>query len=122
MPARSRPRLRRKRRFRQPHQQDQPGEHPPHQREVIHRRHHVRLAAEHLLQLPVRRAPCPAQLGGAGGASYRQLEQMLSSQAYMMSTVDYFTLMGWVFAGLILLVWLAKPPFAAKAGPASGGH
>lgn len=62
------------------------------------------------------------QMGGAGGVAYRQLEQMLNSQAYMMSTVDYFTLMGWVFAGLILLVWLAKPPFAAKAGPASGGH
>jgi DHA2 family multidrug resistance protein len=61
-------------------------------------------------------------LGGANGQSYAQLEHMLSSQAYMMSTVDYFTLMGWVFAGLILLVWLAKPPFAAKAGPASAGH
>ncbi|MFQ6571853.1 DHA2 family efflux MFS transporter permease subunit [Pseudomonas sp. UM16] len=62
------------------------------------------------------------QLGGASGQSYAQLERMLSSQAYMMSTVDYFTLMGWVFAGLILLVWLAKPPFAAKAAPASAGH
>ena len=62
------------------------------------------------------------QLGGASGQSYAQLERMLSSQAYMMSTVDYFTLMGWIFAGLILLVWLAKPPFAAKAGPASAGH
>ncbi|MFK0090411.1 DHA2 family efflux MFS transporter permease subunit [Pseudomonas sp. NPDC090755] len=62
------------------------------------------------------------QLGGANVQSYAQLERMLSSQAYMMSTVDYFTLMGWVFAGLILLVWLAKPPFAAKAGPASAGH
>ncbi|MCW2270686.1 Multidrug export protein EmrB [compost metagenome] len=61
-------------------------------------------------------------LGGANGQSYAQLERMLSSQAYMMSTVDYFTLMGWVFAGLILLVWLARPPFAAKAGPASAGH
>lgn len=40
----------------------------------------------------------------------------------MMSTVDYFTLMSWVFAGLILLVWFAKPPFTAKAGPASAGH
>ncbi|WP_342624899.1 DHA2 family efflux MFS transporter permease subunit [Pseudomonas alkylphenolica] len=62
------------------------------------------------------------QLGGANVQSYAQLERMLSSQAYMMSTVDYFTLMGWVFAGLILLVWLARPPFAAKAGPASAGH
>ncbi|GLH31843.1 MULTISPECIES: DHA2 family efflux MFS transporter permease subunit [Pseudomonas] len=62
------------------------------------------------------------QLGGANPQSYAQLEQILNGQAYMMSTVDYFTLMGWVFAGLILLVWLAKPPFAAKAGPASAGH
>ncbi|WP_136475405.1 DHA2 family efflux MFS transporter permease subunit [Pseudomonas sp. DG56-2] len=62
------------------------------------------------------------QLGGVNGQSFAQLERMLSSQAYMMSTVDYFTMMGWVFAGLILLVWLAKPPFAAKAGPASAGH
>ena len=62
------------------------------------------------------------QLGGANGQSYAQLEHMLGSQAYMMSTVDYFTLMGWVFAGLVLLVWLAKPPFGAKAGPASAGH
>ncbi|MBM3109632.1 DHA2 family efflux MFS transporter permease subunit [Pseudomonas sp. P66] len=62
------------------------------------------------------------QLGGANGQSFAQLERILSSQAYMMSTVDYFTMMGWVFAGLILLVWLAKPPFAAKAGPASAGH
>ncbi len=29
----------------------------------------------------------------------------------MMSTVDYFYLLGWIFVGLILLVWLAKPPF-----------
>ncbi|MDH1574679.1 MULTISPECIES: DHA2 family efflux MFS transporter permease subunit [Pseudomonas] len=62
------------------------------------------------------------QLGGANPQSYAQLEQILNGQAYMMSTVDYFTLMGWVFAGLILLVWFAKPPFAAKAGPASAGH
>ncbi|TDF84748.1 DHA2 family efflux MFS transporter permease subunit [Pseudomonas sp. H9] len=61
-------------------------------------------------------------LGGANAQSYAQLEHMLNSQAYMMSTVDFFTLMGWLFAGLVLLVWLAKPPFTAKAGPASAGH
>ena len=38
------------------------------------------------------------------------------SQAYIMSTVDYFTLLGWMFMGLILIVWLAKPPFTAKPG------
>ncbi|KTC37929.1 multidrug resistance protein B, partial [Pseudomonas sp. ABAC61] len=61
-------------------------------------------------------------LGGASTKAYAQLDQVLTSQAYMLSTVDYFTLLGWGFMGLILLVWLAKPPFAAKAGPASGGH
>ncbi len=40
----------------------------------------------------------------------------------MLSTVDYFTLLGWGFMGLMLLVWLAKPPFGAKAGPAAAGH
>ncbi len=61
-------------------------------------------------------------LGGAGQKAYAQLDQILTSQAYMMSTVDYFTLMGWIFAGLMLLVWLAKPPFGAKAGPEASGH
>jgi DHA2 family multidrug resistance protein len=63
------------------------------------------------------------QLGGAGAKAYTQLEQTVVSQAYMLSTVDYFTLLGWMFMGLILIVWLAKPPFTAKAGPAaSAGH
>ncbi|AUB76269.1 multidrug resistance protein B [Pseudomonas sp. Lz4W] len=61
-------------------------------------------------------------LGGASTRAYAQLDQVLTSQAYMLSTVDYFTLMGWMFMGLILLVWLAKPPFAAKAGPEASGH
>jgi len=61
-------------------------------------------------------------LGGPNGQSYAQLEQILNGQAYMMSTVDYFMMMTWVFAGLILLVWFAKPPFSAKPAPGSGGH
>jgi DHA2 family multidrug resistance protein len=61
-------------------------------------------------------------LGGAGHKAYAQLDQILTSQAYMMSTVDYFTLLGWMFMGLIVIVWLAKPPFAAKAGPEASGH
>ncbi len=61
-------------------------------------------------------------LGGAGSPAYAQLDHVLTSQAYMLSTVDYFTLLGWAFMGLIVLVWLAKPPFAAKAGPAAAGH
>ncbi len=42
-----------------------------------------------------RETPC-TQLGGAGAKAYAQLDQMLTSQAYIMSTVDYFTLLGWM--------------------------
>ena len=63
-----------------------------------------------------------SNLGGASTRAYAQLDQILTSQACMLSTVDYFTLLGWGFMGLMLLVWLAKPPFAAKAGPAAAGH
>lgn len=61
-------------------------------------------------------------LGGPSQATYSQLDQIVESQAYMLSTVDYFTLLGWMFAALVLFVWLAKPPFSAKAGPAASGH
>ncbi len=61
-----------------------------------------------------------SNLGGAGSQAYAQLEGMLNSQAYMMSTVDYFHMLGWAFMGLIVLVWMAKPPFTAKAGPPAG--
>lgn len=61
-----------------------------------------------------------SNLGGASSQAYAQLDGMLTSQAYMMSTVDYFHMLGWGFMGLILLVWMAKPPFAAKAGPPAG--
>jgi DHA2 family multidrug resistance protein len=44
------------------------------------------------------------------------MDQMVISQAYIMSTVDYFTLLGWMFMGLILIVWLAKPPLPPRPG------
>ena len=32
------------------------------------------------------------------------------------------TILGWIFLSLIVVIWMAKPPFAAKAGAAGGGH
>ncbi|MFV3314466.1 DHA2 family efflux MFS transporter permease subunit [Pseudomonas sp. NY15374] len=83
--------------------------------------HHAYLS-EHISQYDPATRHTLEQLGGASPQSYAQLEQIVNSQAYMMSTVDYFTLLTWVFGALILLVWLARPPFTAKAGPASAGH
>ncbi|MBT9432229.1 hypothetical protein JZM24_09020 [Candidatus Sodalis endolongispinus] len=49
-----------------------------------------------------------------------QLDRLVEGQAYMLLTVDYFTLLGWIFFALILVIWLAKPPFSPQGG--GGGH
>lgn len=39
------------------------------------------------------------------------------AQAVLLSTNDVFWLSGWIFLGLIVLVWLARPPFTASGAP-----
>lgn len=62
------------------------------------------------------------QMGGVTQQNAAALDRIVTGQAYMMSTIDYFTMIGWVCMGLILLIWLAKPPFGAKAGAAANAH
>ncbi|MHB1529797.1 MAG: DHA2 family efflux MFS transporter permease subunit [Acidiferrobacteraceae bacterium] len=38
-------------------------------------------------------------------------------QSVLLATNDVFWVSGWLFLGLIVLVWLAKPPFSAPSGP-----
>ncbi len=66
-----------------------------------------------------------AQYGGGDllrGAAV--LEKMISNQAAQLGFNEIFHLLGIIFIGVILFVWLAKPPFGAKTGgaPAGGGH
>ncbi len=61
------------------------------------------------------------KLGGISQTTMAQLDKLVESQAYMLSTVDYFTLLGWMFIALILVIFLAKPPFSAQGG-GGGGH
>lgn len=63
-----------------------------------------------------------AKMGGIGQTTMAQLDKLVEGQAYMLSTVDYFTLLGWMFAALILVIFMAKPPFGAQAGAGGGGH
>lgn len=55
------------------------------------------------------------QLGGASLQNYAKIERLVEGQAYMISTVDYFALLGWIFVALMAVVWLAKPLVAAKS-------
>ncbi|MEA9389077.1 DHA2 family efflux MFS transporter permease subunit [Acerihabitans sp. TG2] len=61
-----------------------------------------------------------AKLGGMTQSTMAQLDKVIEGQAYMLSTMDYFTMLGWMFLSLILVIFLAKPPFTAQSG--GGGH
>ena len=50
------------------------------------------------------------------------INNMITQQAYQISFNELFYALGWIFFLLIGAVWLAKPPFAAKAGAAAAGH
>jgi DHA2 family multidrug resistance protein len=51
------------------------------------------------------------------------LDRMISQQAIQIGFNEIFHVLGILFLVVILFVWIAKPPFAAKAGPAAaGGH
>jgi DHA2 family multidrug resistance protein len=51
------------------------------------------------------------------------MDRIISQQALQIGFNEIFHALGWIFLGVILLVWIAKPPFAAKAGgAAAGGH
>ncbi|MHB8253579.1 MAG: DHA2 family efflux MFS transporter permease subunit [Acidiferrobacter sp.] len=43
------------------------------------------------------------------------------SHAVVMATEDFFWLSGWVFLGLLVLIWFAKPPFGSPDNSAGGG-
>jgi len=64
-----------------------------------------------------------AQLGhGDSTTGSSVINNMITQQGYQISFNEVFHLLGWIFLSLIVVIWLARPPFAAKAGPAAGGH
>jgi DHA2 family multidrug resistance protein len=85
--------------------------------------HHAQLT-EHLTVYDPDTQAAVAQIGnGNDNAAYRLLERMIDMQSYQISFNELFYLLGIVFASLIFVIWIAKPPFTAKAaGAAPGGH
>lgn len=65
------------------------------------------------------------KMGGATQQHLAAVDRTIEQQAYMLSTIDYFWLVGWMFMALIVVIWFARPPFVhggAPAAPPSGGH
>ncbi len=47
-------------------------------------------------------------------SSFALLNNILTNQGFMQSTIDFFWLSGMIFFSLIFLVWLSKPPFMSE--------
>ncbi len=52
--------------------------------------------------------------GFAGNKSFAAIANIITNQAFMLSTNDIFWLSGCIFACLVLVIWFARPPFFAK--------
>ncbi len=85
--------------------------------------HHAHLTEAVSAYDPATMAQITAMGGGDVQRGAAVLERMIGNQAAQIGFNEIFHLLGIVFLSVILFVWIAKPPFAAKAGPAAaGGH
>lgn len=71
--------------------------------------HHAYLTENISLYDPSTRDFLSSMSGGDPLASYAQLDLIVTNQAYMLSTIDYFTALGFAFIFLIAACWLARP-------------
>jgi len=60
--------------------------------------------------------------GGDPQTAAAVVNNIITQQGFQISFNEVFHALGWVFAILVFVVFLAKPPFTAKAGAASSGH
>ena len=83
--------------------------------------HHAHLA-EHLTAYDPGTQQAIDNLGqGNATVAYGMIERMLVAQGYQLSFNELFHLLGYVFLSLIVVIWLAKPPFGAKAADSGAG-
>jgi DHA2 family multidrug resistance protein len=52
-----------------------------------------------------------SDIGFTNNANYEVVSRIIENQAYMLSTNDLFWLGGYIFLGLLTIIWFTKPPF-----------
>ncbi|HEV7779246.1 MAG TPA: DHA2 family efflux MFS transporter permease subunit [Luteibacter sp.] len=84
--------------------------------------HHAQLT-EHITPYDPASQSAIAAIGhGDTQTAAATINGMITQQGFQISFNEVFHVLGWVFVALIAVIWLAKPPFAAKAGPAAAAH
>jgi DHA2 family multidrug resistance protein len=84
--------------------------------------HHAQLTENITPYNPIARTSI-SQLGHgntATGASV--INEMITQQGLQISFNELFYALGWIFLSLVFVIWLAKPPFAARSDAAAAGH
>jgi MFS transporter, DHA2 family, multidrug resistance protein len=84
--------------------------------------HHEQLAEHINIYNPTSQAAIDRIGQGDPQLGASVINNMITQQAFQISFNEVFHLLGWVFMGLMLVIWLAKPPFSAKAARTPGGH
>ena len=64
------------------------------------------------------------KMGGPTQQHLAMIDQVVTKQAYMMSTIGYFWVLGWGFMALIIIIWFTRPPFVKSGMPGApaAGH
>ncbi len=84
--------------------------------------HHEQLT-EHITAYSPTAQTALSQIGhGDTQAGASVINDMITQQAYQISFNEVFHALGWIFLALVLVIWLARPPFTPKARAVSGGH
>ena len=84
--------------------------------------HHAHMT-EHITSYDPDTQQAIATLGhGDPNVAYGMLERTLVFQGYQISFNELFYALGFIFLSLIVVIWLARPPFTAKTGGPSADH
>ena len=83
--------------------------------------HHARLA-EHITPYNQTAQTALQHMDAIGdrGAGLALVNHMITMQGFQISFNEIFHALGWIFIGLIAVMWLAKPPFVASSKPTAG--
>ena len=84
--------------------------------------HHEQLSEHITAYDPTAQAALSQYGGGDPQRAASVINDIITQQSYQISFNEVFHVLGWIFISLVLVIWLTRPPFIAKAGPVAGGH
>ena len=83
--------------------------------------HHAQLAENINVYNPIARDAIKQIGQGDPQIAAGVINGMITQQGFQISFNEVFYVLGWIFIALILVIWLAKPPFEAKGTRVVGG-